>query len=333
MKIGLTLSGGGFRATVFHLGVLARLAEENRLEDVTLLSTVSGGSLCGALVYAGNQFTWPTSRQFIEQILPKARTDFRQPPEMYALALEESGIDMPVEDLVARAEAGFAEIRNEMQALAPLVAKEKGFTVTDYRDVMRELKKDQLVGEAILPHYQARIKDLEKIIRDQHIVTLPARPMAVRLASEAESAAIPAPNMRPPRLIGNTGEMGTFVLPLRIPGKAGEGKLGFDDFTFAAASWTLTAHEGRPGHELQFSSMIERGVSLVEVPEEEFDSMGANVLALAPRRCLIVAGNVKTRTALERAGADVLEYVGSEISLKGGGGPTCLTRPLARAAG
>ncbi|HEX9076533.1 MAG TPA: patatin-like phospholipase family protein [Anaerolineae bacterium] len=74
MKIGLTLSGGGFRATVFHLGVLARLAEENRLEDVTLLSTVSGGSLCGALVYAGNQFTWPTSRQFIEQVLPKART-------------------------------------------------------------------------------------------------------------------------------------------------------------------------------------------------------------------------------------------------------------------
>lgn len=74
MKIGLTLSGGGFRATVFHLGVLARLAEENRLEDVTILSTVSGGSLCGALVYAGNKFVWPTSRQFLEQVLPRART-------------------------------------------------------------------------------------------------------------------------------------------------------------------------------------------------------------------------------------------------------------------
>src|SRR5512146_2317385 len=73
MKIGLTLSGGGFRATVFHLGVLARLAEENRLEDVGILSTVSGGSLCGALVYADNNFTWPTSRQFIESVLPKAR--------------------------------------------------------------------------------------------------------------------------------------------------------------------------------------------------------------------------------------------------------------------
>jgi uncharacterized protein (DUF885 family) len=86
--------------------------------------------------------------------------------------------------------------------------------------------------------------------------------MRIQLASEAESAAVPAPNLRPPRLIGNTGEIGTFVLPLRIPGKGGEGKLGFDDFTYAAASWTLTAHEGRPGHELQFASVVERGVSL-----------------------------------------------------------------------
>lgn len=73
MNIGLTLSGGGFRATIFHLGVLARLADENRLEEVTVLSTVSGGSLCGALVYTGNNFTWPTSQQFIDQVLPRAR--------------------------------------------------------------------------------------------------------------------------------------------------------------------------------------------------------------------------------------------------------------------
>lgn len=68
--------------------------------------------------------------------------------------------------------------------------------------------------------------------------------------------------------------------------------------------------------------------TLVEVPPEEFDSMGANVLALSPRRCLMVDGNPKTRAALERAGAEVLVYEGSEISIKGGGGPTCLTRPV-----
>ena len=73
MEITLALSGGGFRATVYHLGVLARLAAENKLEDVRLLSTVSGGSLCVGLVYAQNNFTWPTSMQFLTHVEPQAR--------------------------------------------------------------------------------------------------------------------------------------------------------------------------------------------------------------------------------------------------------------------
>lgn len=76
--------------------------------------------------------------------------------------------------------------------------------------------------------------------------------------------------------------------------------------------------------------LIGLGYAFVEVPDEEVDSMGANVLALGPRQCLMVAGNPLTRDRLERAGAAVTEYEGREISLKGGGGPTCLTRPLAR---
>jgi len=76
--------------------------------------------------------------------------------------------------------------------------------------------------------------------------------------------------------------------------------------------------------------LLDRGLSLVEVPDEEFVSMGANVLALAPRRCVMVAGNPVTRSRLERAGADVMIYDGDHISVKGGGGPTCLTRPLLR---
>lgn len=76
--------------------------------------------------------------------------------------------------------------------------------------------------------------------------------------------------------------------------------------------------------------LLQRGVSLVEVPEEEFESMGCNVLALGPRDCLMVAGNPITRSRLLEAGCKVTEYKGDEISVKGGGGPTCLTRPLAR---
>jgi N-dimethylarginine dimethylaminohydrolase len=76
--------------------------------------------------------------------------------------------------------------------------------------------------------------------------------------------------------------------------------------------------------------LLERGYHLVEVPDAEFDSMGTNVLAVAPRRCIMLAGNPRTRSLLEAAGCTVSEYDGSEISVKGAGGPTCLTRPIQR---
>lgn len=78
--------------------------------------------------------------------------------------------------------------------------------------------------------------------------------------------------------------------------------------------------------------LLDRGIRLVEVPDDEFETMGTNVLAVAPRRCLMLSGNPRTRAALERAGAAVAEYEGTEISIKGAGGPTCLTRPLERLA-
>jgi N-dimethylarginine dimethylaminohydrolase len=76
--------------------------------------------------------------------------------------------------------------------------------------------------------------------------------------------------------------------------------------------------------------LAEREIRVVEVPDEEFETMGPNVLALGPRRALALAGNDETRRRLERAGVDVVTYEGDEISRKGDGGPTCLTRPLLR---
>jgi uncharacterized protein (DUF885 family) len=115
--------------------------------------------------------------------------------------------------------------------------------------------------EKIEPAYHDVIAKIEDIIRREHIVTLPDRAMIMRIASDAETAAQPAPHMDPPPLIGNKGERGTFVLTMGNPGKAG-GADGYDDFNHPYATWTLTAHEGRPGHELQFAAMVERGVSL-----------------------------------------------------------------------
>jgi dimethylargininase len=74
----------------------------------------------------------------------------------------------------------------------------------------------------------------------------------------------------------------------------------------------------------------ERGIELVEVPDEEFETMACNVLALAPRKALALDGNPETRRRLESAGVEVHTYAGDELSRKGDGGPTCLTRPLLR---
>ncbi len=76
--------------------------------------------------------------------------------------------------------------------------------------------------------------------------------------------------------------------------------------------------------------LLDRGISLVEVTDEEFATMGANVLAIAPRRALMLTGNPMSRRRLEAAGVEVIEYDGDNISMRGGGGPTCLTRPLLR---
>jgi N-dimethylarginine dimethylaminohydrolase len=78
--------------------------------------------------------------------------------------------------------------------------------------------------------------------------------------------------------------------------------------------------------------LLKRGYQLVEVPDPEFESMGCNVLAIGPRQCIMVKGNETTKARLLQAGCTVLEYEGQEISYKGGGGPTCLTRPLWRKA-
>ncbi len=185
-----------------------------------------------------------------KEVFPRGRDDFRLPEDMYALALENFGVDIPPAQLAGMAHKSFTEFQHEMQ----VIAAKMGYS--DYRDAIRELKKKQITGDVILPFYRKRLGEIESIVRKHNLVTLPTREARIVIASEAETAAQPAPHMRPPRLIGNKGEMGEFVLPLTA-----EKGLTYDDFTFDAAAWTLTAHELRPGHEMQFASMVEKGVS------------------------------------------------------------------------
>jgi uncharacterized protein (DUF885 family) len=198
-------------------------------------------------------------------ILPKARTDFRLPPEKYALAFEGYGIDIPPAQIAKMAHVAFAQYQTEMAPLAAQIAKTNGYASGDYRAVIADLKKKQITGEAILPFFEGRLQEIEKIIVAKQLVTLPARPAIIRLATAAETVQQPAPHMSAPPFLNNTGQRGQFVLPLNIPSATGGAEDKYDDFTFDAVAWTLTAHEARPGHELQFDSMVEHGVSLARV--------------------------------------------------------------------
>jgi Bacterial protein of unknown function (DUF885) len=193
-------------------------------------------------------------------VLPRARKEHMLPRELYADRLKNAGVDLEPEQAISMGAFAFTEIRDEMARLAGRIARERNLASADYREVIRDLKRSPVPRERILALYRDRLKAIEEIVTRERIISLPRRAASIRLASEAESAAIAAPFMNPPRLVGNRGEMGEFVLPLHNPNAKSSDPV--DDFTADAAAWTLTAHEARPGHELQFAAMVEGGVSL-----------------------------------------------------------------------
>lgn len=196
-----------------------------------------------------------------KEVLPRARDDYRLPDIMYADALKNWGVDAKPHDLIEQATKGYSDIRGEMEALAPLIAKEKGYPTGDYRVVIANLKRDGAIdGDKMLDHYDAVLRDIEEIIVREKIISLPERDAGIRIASAAETAVQPAPHLDIPRMIGNTGEYPFFVIPQLTQND--DGSWIQTDDTYVAGSWTLTAHEARPGHEMQFSSVIEGGVSI-----------------------------------------------------------------------
>lgn len=196
-------------------------------------------------------------------VLPLARTTNQLPPALYADNLKNFGVTMSPQEIMERALADYVQTRDELKVTAAAVAKQRNWTATDYRDVLRALKKERIPQDRLLSLYNERLKQMEDIVRRERLVTLPERQAVIRLASEAESAASPTPHLDPPRLIGNTGEAAEFVLPLANPNAKPGAEM--DDFSYDAIAWTLTAHEARPGHELQFARMLERGVSTARV--------------------------------------------------------------------
>ena len=229
------------------------------------------------------------------ELLPRAQSDLRRPEELYAFALTHVGIDMPARELAALARAEFTKTQAELQGAAVDVAARLGLASHDYRDVLRALKAHQVEGEDLVALYEKRIRDIEGILVEHSVVSLPKRALRFRLATEAESEGIPAPFYKAPPLLQNHGEEGTFVLP-RHGGQAGR----FDDFSSDASSWWLTAHEGRPGHDLQYSRMIESNVTLARA-HFAFNSANAEGWGLYAESLVLPYAPLEGRLAILQA--------------------------------
>ena len=193
-------------------------------------------------------------------MLPRARPDNLLPAEVYANQLKNYGVRAAPEQLIADAQYSYQLIRNQMDAQARAIADQRGWDDKSLLGVIRKLKQAQIPPEKLLALYKQRLAEVEDIIRREDIITLPQRDASIRLATEAESAAIPAPFMSPPQLINNTGQYGEFVLVQSNPTLKGDALM--DDWSHDAVTWSLTTHEARPGHELQFASLVENGTSL-----------------------------------------------------------------------
>ena len=194
-----------------------------------------------------------------ETILPNTRESAALPRELYELQLKNYGVDDSPEALIRTGQVGFMNIRNEMMALAPLVARQKGYDTNNYREVIQLLKTDQVHGDELMAKYREIMRELDVIIVREGLISLPDEPARVRMATPAETAQQPAAHLDVPRLVGNTGEFPEFIVPTIVANE--DGSWPASDYAFPAMMWTLAAHEARPGHELQFTTMLRGGVS------------------------------------------------------------------------
>jgi len=182
--------------------------------------------------------------------ITRFKNDYVLPTELYLEELHRQGIEIPVAELIEQAHTAFIRVQQQMQAIAPQIARKLKLDRSDYRNVIAALKRQSLSADDTLHLYQSRAKQLEDIIRRENLVSLPQQEFKIRLATAREYQKFPVPLY--------DSESNTFVIPvLQNPQKA---KL-YNDFTNPAMSWTLTVHEGRPGHDLQFATIENQNLS------------------------------------------------------------------------
>ena len=192
-------------------------------------------------------------------MLPKSRKTPNLPLDVYQLVLKDVGVDSEPEDMIELGKREYKIVYKDFEKLAKKVAKKHHLKSETPQAVIAFLKKKQVSSiEEASVLYNSASERLEDIIRKNDLVTLPNKKLIIRFAGDAESKANPVPHLNPPPLINNVGILPEFVVPT-----SSSGKLPFDDFSYESGATILTAHEGRPGHDLQFSRMLENPTSIV----------------------------------------------------------------------
>ena len=197
-----------------------------------------------------------------EAVLPKCPPARRIPQELYQFRLRQAyGVELSPAALARRARAAFRETQAEMRALADRIGAGQPPAASDYRALIPLLRQRQLDANSLVPEYTARLREIEDIIRRERLMTLPPGQPTIRVA-ENDMFGAPVTICPPSRTKPEDTAQCVTLMPLALRvGNNGEAT-PVEDYTLAAASWTLTAHEIRPGHELQFDAMIANGTSM-----------------------------------------------------------------------
>lgn len=185
-----------------------------------------------------------------DQVLPLARTSVALPPELYANNLQQNGVEWSPEELIAKSKKDYAILHKDLLELAKQIGPKYGLTAeqsTPY-EVSKVLRANQVTGEQELMDFTHKIYNmLESILRTHDLITVPNEPAAIRKSTPAENAVAPFPHVNTPPALSSVMAKPEYVFPMTPEGRAFD-----EDSAYWAAAVTLTAHEARPGHELQF---------------------------------------------------------------------------------
>jgi len=192
------------------------------------------------------------------EVLPEMRHEYSLPREYYQHCLRKWGVKEDPEELIRLAKEDFDLNFKKFEEIAAKLATKYELKENTPKAVLDHLKKIGVKSDsqAIEKMFREAAEFLDKLIEKEQLITLPKKPLYFRMAGDAETRAAPFPHVNIPPFVNNQGEQPEFVLPSAIEG------FDISDDCFEAVAPILTAHEARPGHELQFARVLEDGISI-----------------------------------------------------------------------